>query len=120
MNDRAHLRSIIVVSVVLFSIVLAGAMLVIAVRANKNDAGTAQALATQIQTERVRNIRSSCESQNMRNRAAIKALGTLVAKLPPAERAKSGSAGIVLLINALAPVRNCDSVVREQSPSGTQ
>jgi hypothetical protein len=61
-----------------------------------------------IQDERVRNIRDSCESQNERHDATLKRLGQ---RAPDQEAA--GFAGE--LIEALAPHRDCNAVVRRQT-----
>ena len=63
-------------------------------------------LAHQIQVERARNVRDSCEASNKRHDSTIATLDKLLARIPreQRERAKQNRAGTVLLIDALAPV----------------
>lgn len=70
----------------------------------------------QINAERERNIRAACEAQNKRNHNTIQQLDALIAKAPPErrERAAASRPGTVLLINALAPRRDCEALVRSQ------
>lgn len=76
----------------------------------------AQDLAQQIQRERKRNVLESCQEINRRHDNTIAALDLLIAKLPPSrrERARQGRASTVLLIEALAPKRQCEAFARRQ------
>lgn len=67
-----------------------------------------------IQAARAESIRFSCEEQNDRHDATIRKLDELIAKSPPERRAEAQErrAGTVLLINALAPERDCERRVR--------
>lgn len=71
-------------------------------------------LALEIQDERARSVRDSCEEVNRRHDSTIATLDKLLAKLPPSQRgrAKSNRDGTVLLIEALAPKRDCEALVR--------
>jgi hypothetical protein len=98
------------------AVMLAGGVAVWAVSSNQEAASSAQELAEQIQRERIRSIRLSCEAQNRRNRNTIETLDELILGMPPGprkKRAKQNRVGTVLLINALAPVRDCDRLVED-------
>ena len=71
-------------------------------------------LAGEIQDERARSVRASCQEVNDRHDTTIATLDKLLAKLPPSQRARAKSSrdGTVLLIEALAPKRNCEALVR--------
>lgn len=59
-------------------------------------------------------IKRFCLQTNVRNRETKKQLNSIIARLPegPAkERAKASRPGTFLLINTLAPVRDCDEVL---------
>lgn len=103
---------------VLASVLLAAsfALAAIAVTNASETSRDAQDLAEQIQRERARNIQESCEETNRRHDATIASLDAVIAGLPPSRRARAreGRAGTVLLIEALAPYRNCDALVRQQ------
>lgn len=62
---------------------------------------------TQIQDERRRNTLSNCEAQNTRNAAARLALR---ASAPTARESRLA----LTLVDALAPVRDCQAVLRNQ------
>lgn len=71
---------------------------------------------SQIQAERARNVRSACEAQNARHDNTIRQVDRLIAEAPPSRRARAGAgrAGTVLIIDALAPRRDCDALVKSQ------
>jgi hypothetical protein len=93
-------------------------LLVHEVAVSSETAVSAKNLAEQIQRERARNIRSGCAESNARNRNTKRELDRLISELPARrrERAQASSAGTRLLIDALAPVRDCDSLVERQVP----
>jgi hypothetical protein len=99
------------------AIVLAGTALVLSLSSNRDRAVSAQTLAEQIQKERVRNIRATCEMQNARHDKTIVQLDELIRDAPPGrrERAVQNRAGTALLIDALVPKRDCDRVVKQQA-----
>jgi hypothetical protein len=72
----------------------------------------------QIQTEREQSIRTACVDQNARHRATVAQLDArlrlAVATASPAQarQIRQSRAFTVALIDALAPVRDCDAVVR--------
>jgi hypothetical protein len=71
----------------------------------------------EISRQRVDNIASSCEEQTARNRRTTAALDIVLAKAfkhaRPAQRLQlqASRAATVLLINALAPIEDCDARV---------
>jgi predicted transcriptional regulator len=76
----------------------------------------ADALARDIQQQRVMTIEQSCEQQNARHDATIATLDRLIARIPPGaehDRALANRRGTVLLIDALAVKRDCGKVVAE-------
>jgi coenzyme F420-reducing hydrogenase beta subunit len=78
------------------------------------------AATQQIQDERAANIRRNCEDVNDRHDETIMRLRALVESMPAGarrSRAEQGMAGSVALIDALAPKRDCDRLVRQQVPS---
>jgi hypothetical protein len=100
------------------AIAFAVGLLVHEVAVSSETAVSAKNLAEQIQRERARNIRSGCAESNARNRNTKRELDRLISELPARrrERAQASSAGTRLLIDALAPVRDCDSLVERQVP----
>lgn len=74
-------------------------------------------LSRDIQAQRVVNIRQSCDEQNARHDDTIAALDRLIGQLPKDSTrrflAEKNRPGTVLLINALAPKRDCGKVVKE-------
>jgi hypothetical protein len=100
------------------AIAFAVGLLVHEVAVSSETAVSAKNLAEQIQRERARNIRSGCVESNARNRNTKRELDRLISELPARrrERAQASSAGTRLLIDALAPVRDCDSLVERQVP----
>jgi len=75
----------------------------------------ADALARDIQQQRVMTIEQSCEQQNARHDGTIATLDRLIRQQPPSRRrrAEQNRASTVLLIDALAPKRDCGKVVAE-------
>lgn len=74
-------------------------------------------LYAKIQDERERTIRTSCVATNERHDRTIATLNQLIAELPPGPRRKravEGRTGTVLLIDALAPKRDCAAYVAKQ------
>lgn len=73
----------------------------------------------QIQQERVATVLRSCREQNLRHDATIHSLDELIRRLPPEKRTRAvqSRAGTVLLINALAPKRDCATLARATVPS---
>jgi hypothetical protein len=115
MRDKLLTPAVAGVALVL-AVMLAGGVAVWAINSNREDAASAQDLAEQIQRERIRSIRSNCEAQNRRNRNTIETLDELILGMPPGprkKRAKQNRVGTVLLINSLAPVRDCDRLVED-------
>jgi hypothetical protein len=72
--------------------------------------GRVDGLVQSIQDERIANTRSSCETQNTRN---LRTKRELRARVPDGDERRL--AITVALIDALAPVRDCDVVVAEQT-----
>jgi MoxR-like ATPase len=71
----------------------------------------------QIQVERRRNTLHGCLDQNSRHDRTIQRLDKIIARLDTPEqraRAARGRASTVLLIDALAPHRDCDHVLATQ------
>ena len=81
-------------------------------------ADRAGVLAQEIQRQRVESIRSACVEQNARHDATIRALDTLIARLPEnrQQRAREGRSNTALLIESLQPRRDCAEVVRRAAP----
>lgn len=73
----------------------------------------------QIQQERVESILRACRDENERHDATIHRLDELIKRLPPEKRTRAvqSRAGTVLLINALAPHRDCATLARASVPS---
>jgi hypothetical protein len=74
-------------------------------------------LYTTIQDEREKAVRENCEATNQRHDATITQLDRLIVRLPPGprrDRAEASRAGTVRLIDALAPKRDCESLVHRQ------
>lgn len=78
----------------------------------QRNADQARQLTRQIQRERQRFIRESCEAQNERHDNTIRTLNGLVEKATGARRRRliQSRPGTVLLIKALSPKRDCDAV----------
>ena len=122
MGEPRHLpqwKVMVLVIGSVMAVLLAVGTLFYAVRTNRNQTLDNADLAHTIQDERARSSRLSCENQNTRNRAAMKALAAALARLPAAERppATSIAARTIIVINAIAPVRDCDAVVKSQVPT---
>jgi hypothetical protein len=82
----------------------------------KKEALQARELVAAIQQSRLDFIRIRCIEQNKRHDNTIKELNNIISNLPPGERldiARQNKPGTVLLINALAPIRDCDKVVQK-------
>lgn len=113
-------RTNVIVALVAVGVALsfAAGVLVRAVVQGSDKAVSAHNLAEQIQEERVRSIRENCEASNARNRETKRRLDRLIRELPVERRAraKASAAGTRLLIDALAPVRDCDRLVARQAP----
>lgn len=112
-SKRARRKVVVVAVVAAVAVMLAFAAAGFALWLN---AGRTQ----QIQDERAANILRSCQEQNQRHDAAIRALDQLIAKAQttagPAqvERMRQSRASTVLLIDALAPMRDCPALVTRQ------
>jgi type VI protein secretion system component VasK len=80
---------------------------------------TNRQVTAQIQKERERSIRTTCEEQNKRNKSTVRALDQLIEQAPASrrDRARQSRAGTVLLINALAPMQDCEELVRDRVKS---
>jgi hypothetical protein len=93
-------------------IVAAGAL---GITQTQHVAHRADALARDIQAQRVSSIVQSCEQQNARHDATIATLDRLIRQQPAGQRrrAERSRASTVLLIDALAPMRDCQKVLRE-------
>lgn len=78
-------------------------------------ADKAAALALEVQAQRRESISTNCINQNTRHDRTVAALDTLIEKIPPGprrERAESGRAGTLLLIESLQPRQDCAALVR--------
>jgi len=88
---------------------------------NRKRTQEAHDLAIQIQTQRADAIRSNCRDQNARHDDTIHALDTVLAKYlktatpQQAAQLRGVRSQNVLLINALAPKRNCETLVKQQT-----
>lgn len=80
------------------------------VAANAKQGDRLEELVGRIQQERVRNIRSGCADQNDRNKDTKRAFRRQLPP-PPGEARRFTFA----LLDALAPVRDCDAVVQTQT-----
>jgi hypothetical protein len=71
-------------------------------------------LAQAIQRQRVSQARDNCLDENARHKNTVDTLDGLIADLPAARRkqAEASRQFTVLLIDALAPVRDCDLVAK--------
>jgi hypothetical protein len=71
------------------------------------------AFAEAIQKERARATLENCQMQNARNRNTVAQVRKRYRSLPPAERraGRDNRDYTIALIQALAPMRNCDRVV---------
>jgi esterase/lipase len=85
----------------------------------------AKRLAQQIQDERARNVRDNCEQVNERHDNTVATLDGLLARArkgaSPQQRKQiqQSRASTLLLIDALAPRRDCEALVRQQvGPDG--
>lgn len=69
-------------------------------------------LSHQQRIDRRTTIIRSCNDQNARHVETIRTLDNLIAKLPPSQRAQANRSKqfTVLLINALAPVQDCEKL----------
>ena len=111
------MRPVLLALSVAAAIVFAGLVLLQVVGDNSDTAGQAKILAEEIQKERVRNIRATCEAQNARHDNTIAQLDELISEAPPERRARArqNRDGTVVLINALVPKRDCREVVKQQA-----
>lgn len=72
-------------------------------------------LVTQIQQSRAASVRLTCQEQNARHDRTIATLDQVIGKLPPGterDRAARNRQSTILLIDALAPKRDCEAWVR--------
>lgn len=79
-------------------------------------ANRADDFARDVQSQRVVAIRANCQEQNQRHDDTIRTLDHLIARIPPGagrDRALANRRGTVLLIDALAPKRDCGRAVME-------
>lgn len=78
-------------------------------------AAEAKNATSNIQSQRKESIRRGCEDQNARHNNTISILNSLIAKLPPDQRARAqaNKEFTILLINALAPKQNCNLLVKK-------
>lgn len=67
-----------------------------------------------IQAERRASVLRNCHDQNQRHWNTIATLDELIAQAPPARRAQAAASRryTVLLIQALAPLQDCDALVK--------
>lgn len=127
-SSRSGKRLVVMLVVAVVAAQLAVATVMVSTLGeNKDSASTAQRnadqareLSRQIQQERSRFIRSSCESQNQRHDATIKTLNKLVAAASGQRKRRlvASRPGTTLLIKALVPKRDCDEVVRRAVRGG--
>jgi hypothetical protein len=78
----------------------------------------AAVLSQRIQSQRAEAIRDGCLEQNARHDGTIKTLDRLIAAAPPGPervRAIHNRAGTVLLIEQLAPKKDCAELVRKST-----
>jgi hypothetical protein len=70
-------------------------------------------LFNRVQEERANATRTACQGTNDRQDETKARLDELIFQLPPARRARAeaGQRGTVLLIEALAPKRDCEALV---------
>ncbi|MEJ7784749.1 MAG: hypothetical protein WKF96_08100 [Solirubrobacteraceae bacterium] len=97
------------------SVALTLVMLFVALSKGQQDTQSVRDLAVAIQESRLDGIRRNCVDQNRRHDATVRTLDSNIAKLPPGDRrtrAKLSRDSTVLLIDALAPRRDCDVVVQ--------
>lgn len=103
---------------------LVAAVVVLSVWAIQGRANDREQIAA-IQAERVANIRNACEQQNARHDETISTLDRLLDRrlhgLTAEQRAQAeqSRAATVLLIEALAPKRDCEQVVESSTGSST-
>jgi hypothetical protein len=78
------------------------------------------AFAEAIQEERARATRENCRKQNRRNHKAVARVGERTRMLPPVEQreGREGRAYTIALIDALAPVRDCEQLVERTVVQG--
>lgn len=79
-----------------------------------------QARIKQIQRERVSAVLRNCVDQNQRHDRTIRELDRLIRHVRPSQRTRAvqSRAGTVLLINSLAPKRDCRRLASQAVPSG--
>lgn len=111
-------RSRVQFALLAWSIVLAVVLAFIVVASsfdrNRSQIDAVSEAANLIQRSRLDGIRSNCEDRNSRNRKTTMRLDALIKALPAGpekRRAVRNRDGTKLLINALAPVRDCDALV---------
>lgn len=70
-----------------------------------------------IQAQRRTSILAACREQNARHDDTIAKLDSIIADLPPSQKAEAEQRreGTVLLIDALAPKRNCRALLRRST-----
>lgn len=73
-----------------------------------------------IQRERRAAVIRACQDTNERHRNTIRTLDQRIAKLPPKQRAQAmnGRDFTVQLINALAPLQDCEKLADRVVPTG--
>lgn len=88
-------------------------LLVIALTRVNDTSRSAKALAVQIQYERARSIRSSCEETNARYHNAVAVLDRIIDQTPKGQKAqaKASRERTIIFINALVPLRDCTALV---------
>jgi hypothetical protein len=68
--------------------------------------------ASRIQDQRSNLLLSSCKEQNKRHDDTIKELALLVSQAPDLAAAKAAQPGTIALINAIAPISDCNAYVK--------
>lgn len=105
---------------ILFMIQLGlGALSVFLVTQNAHRSNQVRTLVAQQQVSREQAVRSTCLEQNRRHDSTISTIDQVITQLPPGlqrDRALRNRAGTVLIIDALAPKRDCEKRVRELAP----
>lgn len=94
----------------------AGRAIVVMIVFNVLVAGVLGYLYWQIQDSRRDGVRISCREQNERHDSVIVTLDSLIADMPAGERrdrAQQSRAATVLLLEALAPRRDCEQRTRQ-------
>jgi hypothetical protein len=118
-GGKKHYRTIAIAALGI-SILLAGVLGVDRLSQTAERSHRNADIVDAIQEERARAVRMNCEGQNARNRETVRRVRERFRSLSPTERreGREGRDYTIALVNALAPVRNCDRVVRRTVVEG--